>query len=491
LKRTLAVAAGLAAFLGMRAEPAVAAAGPDAAVCLARPTVSCSVDLALAVSTSREDDARAQLILRASRQLKKPVARKAYFDRTVAQYFAGGTSGLPLLAHERRVADIATAIVAGDEAGADRLLAEDKDHFQRWWTMLADVLNTLAMAGRPDLAVATEAKHRRQVNVSRTDALGRKLGNEVWTTREPLARALVACACGPDPLPMVLALPNQDDRLDLAAPLYARRHDMQGLTALLTREFGDLARIKDKTQRRRIGYAFGLMLRELPLSGVPQALRARPAWLTADDFERPASGMQVNENIYGAVLARAVDGGDRAAVAAIVKLRPRGNTVWLSGATIDSPDAAAKVAPVLPKPERDRLRMLTIQFTIAHGDARKGVQDAMTSPMARGWRKLKLDNEDVAEFEDIVIAPLLARGAFDVADAAVRRLRDRGSREVMQETIAAARTGSGTKPKDPAAILAADWSAYQKAKADPDAGRTFLFAVRDLIAAQPNAFPFK
>jgi hypothetical protein len=350
------------------------------------------------------------------------------------------------------------------------------------------------VAGKPDLAVATEARHHRQADVSRSDALGRKLGNEVWTTQEPLARALVDCACGPDPLPMVLALPNQDDRLDLAALLYARRHDMQSLTSLLTREFGDLARIKDKTQRRRIGYAFGLMLRELPLSDVPQALRARPAWLTADDFEQPAeSGMSAPRNFYGAVLARAVAAGDRAAVSAIVKLRPRGNTVWLSGATIDSLDAAARVAPVLPKPERDHLRVLTIKFMIAHGDARKGVQEAMKSPMARGWRKSRVNEEDAAAFEETVLEPLLARGEFDVADAAMRRLRDRDTRAAMQETIASARTAgaTGAKTKDAATILAARWSAYQKAKAEAGAGRDFLFAVRDLMAAQPNAFPFE
>lgn len=110
--------------------------------------------------------------------------------------------------------------------------------------------------------------------------------------------------------------------------------------------------------------------------------------------------------------------------------------------------------------------------------------------------KPEIDNEDVAEFEDTVLVPLLARGAFDVAEDAVKRLRDREARKALQESIAAAKaeranTTSKDTAQDAAAILAARWKTYQASKAAREAGRSFLYAVRDLLAAQPDALPFE
>jgi hypothetical protein len=490
-------AAAVAALLiAVAAMPQTSARAQSAAsdACLARPTVTCSVDLALTASAaSHEDYERARLVLQTGERLKDLAARKLWLDR-MARFFNDATTGQAMLDRARRVTDIATAIVAGDTATADRLLGETNTGFQRWWDTLAAVLRTLTEAGKPDLAVAFEAAHRRTVSVSKTDALGRQLGKEVWDTRQPLARALVRCACGPDPLPLALALPKQNDRVGLGLVLHARRHDVDGLHALLTREFGQLANIKDRTQRDWIGYGFGLLMRELPARDIPAALRKAPAWLTAEYFERPADfGMPGPANLYGRVLARAVEAGDRKAVTALVRLRPRGDTVWLLGATIAPLDAAAKVADLLPKPERDHLHMLKIGAMLARGDAREGVKAAMKTPAARRWLKPELDNEDAAAFEEIVLAPLLARGAFDVAEDAVGQLHDAEARKAMQESIAAAKTeqASGTGPKTAAAILSTRWDAYQKAKGDPAAGRAFLFAVRDLIAAQPDALPFE
>ncbi len=334
--------------------------------CLARPTVTCSVDLALTASAgSHEDYERARLVMNTAHRMKDLGARKAYLDRTAARFFTDATIGQKLLDRERRVTGVAAAIVAGDDATADNMLGEVESNFQRWWETLAAVLDTLAQAGKPGLAVATEAKHHRTVNISLHDALGRKLANEVWDTRQPLARALVRCACGPDPLPTVLALPKQSDRVDLAAVLYARRHDLNSFAAFLAREFGKLGNVKDKTQRNWIGYAFGLMLRDLPVRDIPAALRKAPSWLTAEKFERPvAIGMAADVNIYGGVLGRAVEAGDRAAVVAIVKLRPHGDTNWLSDTRIEAGDAAGKVVAVLPKPEREYLRLLRIRFKL-------------------------------------------------------------------------------------------------------------------------------
>jgi len=471
--------------------PAVAQTSP-AASCLARPTVICSVDLALTASAgSHEDYERARLVIRAAHQMKDLAARKSYLDRTAARFFTDATTGQALLDDERRITDIAAAIVAGDEATADRLLGGIESNFQHWFETLTAVLDALAETGKPDLAVATEAKHHGTFNVRLNDALGRNLGNDVWDTRQPLARALVRCDCGPDPLPMVQALPKQRDRVGLAAVLYARRHDVGGLTAFLTREFGKLGQVKNKTQRNWIGYAFGLMLRDLPVRDILAALRKAPSWLTAENFERPADfGMPADGNIYGAGLARAVMAGDRAAAAAIVKLRPRGDTDWLSEGKIEAGDAAEEVMAVLPKPERDHLRLRRIRYKLTHGDPRKGLAEAMKTPAARAWRKRELDNpEDVAEFEGTVLSPLLARGAFDVAEEAVKRLRDAGARQELEETITAAKKAASAPPKTATTILTAQWDTYQKTKTDPEAGRALLFAVRDLLNAQPDAFP--
>lgn len=495
MKRAVAttVAAGLTAFLWMPAEPGAAPAASDAA-CLARPTVTCGVDLALTASTGRDDDERARLVRRAAQQLKEPTARKAYLDSMAARFFPDGSPGWTLLVPDRRVTGIAAAAIAGDDAAADRQLADVQGNFQRWWETLSSVIRSLAQAGRPDLAAALEARHHRSVKVNRRDAMGRNLGEAVWDTRQPLARALVRCACGPDPLPTVLALPEQADRLGLAAVLYARRHDAAALQVLLTREFGKLATVKDKTQRNWIGYAYGLMLKELPLSDIPATVRARPAWLTAHHFQRPADKVTPSSaNIYGAVLARAVAAGDRGAVAALVKLRPRGDSVWLSDMTIERPDGLAKVNDLLPGPERAHVRTLETRFMLAHGDARKGLDATMKSPAARAWRKPQIDDEAAAEFEETVLAPLLARGAFDVAAEAAGRLRDADARKSMQETVAAARRDAANPaPKDAASKLTALWAAYQQSKPDDAAaGRRFLFAVRDLIAAQPDDLPFE
>jgi hypothetical protein len=491
--RTAAIAALL---IAATAAPPAAAQTPDADACLARPTVTCSVDLALTASTaSHEDYERARLAIRTGKRLNDLAARKAWLDR-MARFFTDATTGQAMLIRDRRVTDIAAAFVAGDTAMADRLLEETNSRFQRWWDTLAAVVGALAETGKPDLAVGFEARHRRAVTVNKTDALGRELGSEVWDTQQPLARALVRCDCGPDPLPLVLALPKQSDRVGLAAVLYARRHDADGLHALLTQEFGKLADIKDKTQRDWTGYGFGLLLHDLPARDIPAALRQVPAWLTAGNFKRPADfGMPGNANLYGDVLARAVEAGDRKAVAALVTLRPRGDTVWLSGTTIASFDAAAKVEDALPAPERDHLRMQRIRAELAQGDARRGVSEAMKMPMARGWLQPTLDNEDVAEFEDTVLAPLLARGAFDVAEDAVKHLRDGEARKALQDSVATAKaeraSATSKDTKNAAAILAVRWETYQRTKTERDAGRAFLFAVRDLIAAQPDALPFE
>lgn len=470
--------------------PAAAQISP-ATACLTRPTVICSVDLALIASVgSGEGYERARLVIKVAHRIKDFGARKDYLDRTAARFFADATTGRMLMDRERRVAGIAAAIVAGDEKTADQALNEVESNFQGWWGTLTAVLDALTEAGKPDLAVATETRHRRAVRVQIHDALGRNLGNEIWDTQQPLAHALVRCACGPDPLPMVLALPKQSDRIGLAAVLYARRRDIGGLAAFLAREFGKLGHVRDKTQRNWIGYGFGLVLRDLPSHDIPAALHKAPAWLTAENFERPADvGMPADGNIYSAVLAHAIEAGDRTAVAAIVKLRPRGDTVWLSEAKIQPGDAADKVMAVLPKPERDRLRLLRIRFRLTHGDPRKALAEAMKTPEAREWRKRDLDPEDSAEFEATVFSPLLARRAFDVAEEAVKQLRDAGEREDLQGAITRAKKAASMPPKTATTLLTAHWDAYQKTKSEPDAGRTLLFAVRDLLNAQPDAFP--
>ena len=491
---TTTVTAGIAAFSWSiaaamtLAAPAAAQTSP-AAACLSRPTVTCSVDLALTASAgSGEDDERARLVISAAQRMKDLGARRAYLDRIAARFFTNATPRQTLLERERRVTGIAAAIVAGDNATADRSFGEIQGNFQSWSQSFAAVIDALAEGGHPGLAVATEAKYHRAVNLSLQDALGRKLGNEVWDTRQPLAQALVQCGCGPDPLPTVLALPEQSDRVGLAIVLYARRHDVDGLAAFLTREFGKLGHVRDKTRRNWIGYGFGLMLRDLPVHNIPAALRKAPAWLTAANFQRPNS-VSADANIYGSVLARAVVAGDRAAVVAIVKLRPHDDTVWLPNYGIEAGTAAEKIMNDLPKPERERLRLLRIRFLLAHGDPRMGLAAAMKAPAAQAWRGRELDPEDSAEFEVTVLSPLLARGAFDVAEDAVKRLRDAGEREDAQATIANAKKAASTAPRTAAAILAAKWDAYQKTKTDPQAGRTLLFAVRDFLAAQPDTFP--
>src|SRR5690606_16104262 len=125
------------------------------------------------------------------------------------------------------------------DAGAGRRL-DEVQNFQPWWETLGDVIDILARTGRPDLAVSLEATYHATERVNVVDALGRDLGKQVWDTRQLLAGALVRCDCGPDPLPMVLELPEQADRLDLAPGLYARRHDVDGLMTLLAGELGDL-----------------------------------------------------------------------------------------------------------------------------------------------------------------------------------------------------------------------------------------------------------
>ncbi len=487
-------------ILTLAAPHASAAAqpdAPDAAACLARPTVTCSVDLALAASAGSgqdEDYDRARLVIAVAQRIKDIAARKAYLDGVTGRFFADGSLGRRLVGDKRRVADIAAAIVARDNATADRLLGETQANFQRWWKTLGAVMSALADAGKPDLAVATEAKYHRAVNVNLSDALGRNLGHEVWNTQQQLARALVRCACGPDPLAMVLALPRQKDRLRLAATLYARRHDLKDLKSFLTHEFGKLGAVKDETQRQWVGYAFGLLLQELPPRDIPAAVRAAPHWLTADDFVRQAeSGMSTDQNIYSAVLVRVIKTGDRRAVAAIAKLRPRGDTIWLESTEIDKPDAAMKVENALPKPERERLRALIVKSMLGHGDVRKGMKLAMKGPIRQTWRMRQLEPEDEAAFEDAVLTPLLTRGAFDLAEDAIKGMRDAESRKAMQEEIDDARKkrASQAAPMDAAAILAARWAAYQQSKKDSKSGEAFLDSVRDLLAKQPDAFPLK
>jgi hypothetical protein len=498
MRRAIAttVAAGLTAFLWMPPEAHAASDAPDAAACLAHPTVTCSVDLALAVSAGMHDDyARARLVVRTGERLKDLAARKAYFDRAAVRFFTESSTGQYMLDRERRVTDIAVTIVAADNATAERRLGEVKDNFQRWWETLADVMDALATAGRPDLADAAETKYHRVVNVNLRDALGRKLGNEVRDTRAPLARALVNCSCGRDPLPMILTLHRQQVRLDLAPVLYARRHDVEGLKTFLEGEFGSLAKIKDKRQRQWVGYSFGLMLLEMPLRDVPAALRKGPAWLTAEYFQRPAdNGMPPRANIYGDVLARAVTAGDRAAVAVLLKLRPRSDTTWLSEIKIKAP-GSTKADDLLPESERNSVQMARIQFVLAHGDPHKGVADLMQSWVASDWLKPQIGDYDFTSFEDLVLTPLFARGAFDAAEEAASRLRDPSFRKDVQESIANARKDAAVAPKDAASKLAALWKTYQQAKSDPNAdphpGRAFLHHVRDLIIAQPDAFPFE
>jgi hypothetical protein len=356
-------------------------------------------------------------------------------------------------------------------------------------------MDVLANAGRPDLADATETKFHRVVNVNLRDAFGRKLGSGVRDTRAPLARALVDCACGRDPLPMILTLHRQQVRLDLAPILYSRRHDVEGLKTFLKGEFGSLAKIKDKRQRQWVGYSFGLMLLELPLRDIPAALRKGPTWLTAEYFQRPAdNGMPPDANIYGDVLARAVTAGDRAAVATLLKLRPRSDTTWLSEIKIEAP-GSTKADDLLPKSERESVQMARMQFVLAHGDPHKGVAELMQSWVASDWLKPKIGDYDFTSFEDLVLTPLFARGAFDVAEEAASHLRDPAFRKDVQEIIAKARRDAAAAPKDAASKLAAFWNAYQQAKddpkADPHPGWAFLSHVDHLITAQPDAFPLQ
>lgn len=491
-KRVIAIMAPAAALIVAATAWHQAAAqeiAPDAEACFARPTVTCAVEMALvasAGSTDAGDDLdRAQLLVRTAYRLKEIGARKALLDRAASRFFSGSTFVDRYVDRERRTVDIAAAILDGDDAHADRRLGEVRD-FQLWWQTLGDVIDILAKAGRPDLAVALEARYRSTETVDITDALGRDLGKQVWDTRQLLARALVGCDCGPDPLPIALDLPGQVDRLDLTLPLYARRHDVEGLMALLTREFGNLAEIEDETQRNWVGYAYGLMARELPLHDVPAFLGKRPEWLTAWHFKRPDSG-----RIYANALARAVEAGDRAAVAALVELQARDDIVWLSAGAISAPDAAAKVADLLPKLERDNLLLIRTKLLIERGDARKAVDELMNSPAADVWREPELDPGDDASFDVFVLEPLLASGAFDAAEEAVRHLGEKDAREGKLERIAIARKEgvTGTEPKGAAAMLADHWTAYQQAKGSPDAGRSFLRAVRDLIRSQPDAFP--
>jgi hypothetical protein len=120
----------------------------------------------------------------------------------------------------------------------------------------------------------------------------------------------------------------------------------------------------------------------------------------------------------------------------------------------------------------------------------------MQTPLARVWRKPHPDSEEGHDFEYYVLEPLLTRGAFDGAEEAASRVRDPDLRKSTKERIAAARAeAASSAPKDAASKLAALWKTYEQAKTDPKAdphpGSTFLFAVRDLIAAQPDAFPFE
>ena len=480
-----------APWCGAAAAPAEAR---DAAACLAHPTVTCSVDLALAASAGAgedEDYDRYELVMMAVEPVKDIEARKAFLDRVSGRYFAEGSLGRRLVGDERRVADIAAAIVAGDNATADRVLNDGKPKFQFWWKRLKEVINTLAAGGKPDLAVATEAKYRRTVDVNLSDALGRDLGKEVWSTQQLLARALVDCTCGPDPLPMVLALPRQDDRRELAAVLYARRHDLKGLTSFLTREFGRLAAVKDERERKWIGYAFGLMLQTIPLRDVPAVVRAAPGWLTARNFDAPSvHSTAIGSNSYSPALGRAINAGNRPAVAAIVKLWPHGEIDWLSEGKIENFEAAMKVADLVPKGNRALLRRLAVAYMIAHGDARKGVKEYLKGPNGPTYRKRDVDEDDVIGFEDDVVTPLLARGDLDLAEDFVKGLRDPDAREQLQVDIDGAKKERAGAPTTYAAALATQWRYYQQSKKDAKAGESFLYGVRDLLMAHPHALPF-
>ena len=193
------------------------------------------------------------------------------------------------------------------------------------------------------------------------------------------------------------------------------------------------------------------MLRKLPVRDIPAALRKAPHWLTADNFERPNS-VSADANIYGSVLARAVVAGDRAAVVAIVKLRPHGDTVWLPNYGVEPGAAAEKIMNLLPKPERERLHLLRIRFQLSHGDPRKGLAAAMKSPAARAWRG-GTSIPRIRPNSSARALPLLAHDAFDVAEDAVKHLRDTGEREDAQATIANAKNAAGTAPKTAAAIF--------------------------------------
>lgn len=461
---------------------------PQAEACLARPTVTCAVELALTVSADSVDDhSRAQLLVNTAYRLQDIGARKAYLDEAVPRFFSAFSSAGNYLDRERRVIDIAAAIIAGDEAGTNRLLGE-LQHFQQRWETLGDVIDVLAEIGRPDLAVALEARYRSTETVDLTDALGRDLGQRVLSTQQLLASSLVRCDCGPDPLPMVLGLPRQADRLDNAPLLYARRHDIDGLVSFLTREFGNLAEIEDERQREQVGYGIGLMLRNAPVGDIPAILRNAPPWLTALHFQ--SSG---GTNIYGDGLARAIDAGDRAAVAALVGLRAGDGIVWLSGMTLGSPGGAANVSDLLPEPERDHLWLLTTQYKLGHGDPGRELAEAMQSPGADAWRKPGLYDgmfdDERFKFEFFVLEPLLARGAFDVAEEALHHLQNEGWRDALLAYIAVVREEGATRSA--AEMLADHWNTYRQAEAPSEAGRSFFFAVRDLVSSHPDALPLE
>lgn len=459
---------------------------PDAEACLARPTVTCSVELALEASAdSHEDHERAELVVDTAYQLHDIGARKAYLDRAAARFFSDSSPADFYLDRERRVIDIVVAAVTGDDETVESRLNEIEDNFRLWWLTMADVIDMLARTGRPELAIAIEAKYHFADTVSLKDGLGRGLGRKILTTQGLLAGSLVRCDCGPDPLSMVLALPSRGDRLGKGHVLYARRHDVEGLMKLLTSELGDLEGIEDETQREWVGHAFGLMARELPLRDVPAFLQMRPTWLTVQDFRG---------SDYGSALARAVDAGDRDAVAALVELQARDDIVWLSAGAVSAPDAAAKVADLLPKLERDNLLLMRTKLLIERGDARKAVDELMNSSAADVWREPELDPGDDAAFDVFVLEPLLAHGAFDVAEEATRYLGEKDAREGKLERIATAREeqADGVEPKGAAAMLAEHWNAYrQTEETTPDPGQMFLFAVRDLLHSQPDAFPFE
>ncbi len=76
-----------------------------------------------------------------------------------------------------------------------------------------------------------------------------------------------------------------------------------------------------------------------------------------------------------------------------------------------------------------------------------------------------------------------------MAEDAVKRLPDAGERSDLEETIAEAKIAASMPPRTAATVLTAQWDAYRKTKTDPDAGRELLFAVRDILNAQPDAFP--